>query len=136
MVNGYHGRLGLLIQLQIFDSRSRFQVLQVLLRIIRSGGVEPLKLPPQSPNLNSYSERWVLSIKSECISGLVFFGEKSLLRALKEYTIYYHEERNHQGKDNRLLFPIAGYDPTKKDGRIECRSRLGGVLKYYYREAV
>jgi len=73
--------------------------------IIKSGGVEPLKLPPQSPNLNAFAERWVLSIKSECIPGLIFFGEESLLQALKEYIIHYHEERNHQGKENRLLFP-------------------------------
>ncbi len=103
--------------------------------IIKSGGVEPLKLPPQSPNLNSFCERWVLSVKSECICGLIFFGEESLLKTLKEYTIHYHRERNHQGKDNRLLFPIDGYDSTKKNGRITCRSRLGGVLNYYHREA-
>ena len=117
----------------IHDRDSKF--CKTFCSIIRSGGVEPLKLPPRSPKLNAFCERWVLSVKSECISGLIFFGEKSLLRALKEYTIYYHEERNHQGKDNRLLFPIAGFDPTKKIGRIKCRSHLGGVLKYYYRSA-
>ena len=103
--------------------------------IIKSGGVKPLKLPPQSPNLNAYSERWILSVKSDCISGLIFFGEQSLLKALKEYTIHYHEERNHQGKENRLLFPLADWDPGKQNGRIKCRSRLGGVLNYYHREA-
>ena len=103
--------------------------------IIRSGGVEPLKLPPQSPNLNSHSERWILSVKSECISGLIFFGEESLIRALKEYTNYYHQERNHQGKNNCLLFPAQNFTPDKKEGEIACRSRLGGVLKYYYRSA-
>jgi len=97
--------------------------------------VEPLKLPPQSPNLNAFAERWVLSIKSECISGLIFFGEESLLRTLKEYMNHYHEERNHQGKNNRLLFPAQDFDPEKKESEIACRSRLGGVLKYYYRSA-
>ena len=103
-------------------------------RMIKSGGVEPLKLPPQSPNLNAFSERWILSIKSECISGLLFFGEESLRRALKEYTTHYHEERNHQGKDNRLLFPTQEIDSEDQAGKIRCRSRLGGVLKYYYRK--
>jgi integrase-like protein len=103
--------------------------------IIKSGGVEPLKLPPQSPNLNSYSERWVLSVKSECISGLIFFGEQSLLRTLKEYSIHYHQERNHQGKENRLLFPSQDYHPENKNGEIQCRSRLGNVLRYYHRVA-
>jgi len=117
----------------IHDRDSKF--CKSFCNIIKSGGVEPLKLPPQSPNLNSFCERWVLSIKSEYISGLIFFGEKSLRLALKEYTIHYHQERNHQGKDNRLLIPSQDYDPGDRDSKIECRSRLGGVLKYYYRKA-
>ena len=92
-------------------------------------------MPPQSPNLNAFAERWVLSIKSECISGLIFFGEESLQRALKEYTSHYHKERNHQGKNNRLLLPAQEVDSEIRKGRIECRNRLGGVLKYYYRKA-
>ena len=84
---------------------------------------------------NAFSERWVLSIKSECISALIFFGEKSLIHALKEYAIHYHQERNHQGKENLLLFPTQNYDPENRDGEIACRSRLGGVLKYYCRKA-
>ncbi len=103
--------------------------------IIKSGGVKPLKLPPQSPNLNAYCERWVLSIKSECISGLIFFGEESLRRALKEYSTHYHEERNHQGKNNCLLFPTSYANRDNKEDEIKCRSRLDGVLKYYYRAA-
>ncbi|MBT4288433.1 MAG: transposase [Deltaproteobacteria bacterium] len=103
--------------------------------IIKSGDVKPLKLPPRSPNLNAICERWVLSVKSEVISGLIFFSEESLQRTLKEYITHYHQERNHQGKDNRLLFPIVGYNPTKKHGTIKCRIRLGGILKYYLREA-
>ncbi len=117
----------------IHDRDSKF--CETFCKIIKSGGVEPLKLPPQSPNLNSYCERWVLSVKSECISGLIFFGEQNLHFALKEYTIYYHEERNHQGKENRLLFPQVDFDPDRRDGRIECRSRLGSILSYYYRAA-
>ncbi len=103
--------------------------------IIKSGGVEPLKLPPRSPNLNAYSERVILSIKSECVSGLIFFGEKSLLRALKEYMIHYHEERNHQGKKNQLLFPAHDQTSQHRVGEIACKSRLGGVLNYYFRSA-
>jgi putative transposase len=69
------------------------------------------------------------------LSRLIFFGEKCLLLALKEYTIHYHQERNHQGKDNRLLFPSQDFDPDKKESEIASRSRLGGVLKYYYQRA-
>ncbi len=103
--------------------------------IIKSGGVYPLKLPPQSPNLNAFAERSVLSIKSECLSGLIFFGEQSLLRAFKEYIAHYHQERNHQGKENCLLFPSQDHEPENRNDKIKCRSRLGGVLKYYHREA-
>jgi hypothetical protein len=97
--------------------------------------VETLKLPSQSPNLNSFCERWVLSIKSDCISGLILFGEESLRLALKEYIIHYHQERNHQRKENRLLFPAQDFDFVKKEGKIVCQSRLGGVLIYYYKTA-
>lgn len=103
--------------------------------IIKSGGVKPLKLPHQSPNLNAFAERFILSLKSECMAGLIFFGEKSLLKALNEYTTHYHHERNHQGKENRLLFPSDEYNHESRIGKIKCRSRLGGKLKYYYREA-
>jgi len=117
----------------IHDRDSKF--CQSFRSIIKSGGVEPLKLPTRSPNLNAFAERWVLSIKSECISGLIFFGEESLQKALEEYTIHYHQERNHQGKDNRLLFPSQNFNPDEKESEIACRPRLGGVLKYYHRSA-
>jgi putative transposase len=71
--------------------------------IIASGEVEPLMLPARSPNLNAYAERWVRSVKEECLSKVVLFGERSLRRALGEYVD--HSERNHQGKGNVLLFP-------------------------------
>lgn len=93
------------------------------------------KIGIYSSECNAYAERWVLSIKSECISGLIFFGEQSLLKALREYTIHYHEERNHQGKGNQLLFPDKKLDSNNQDGGIECLSRLSGVLNYYYRSA-
>src|SRR5205814_867786 len=69
------------------------------------GQVEPLALPARSPNLNAYAERWVRSVKEDCLSKIVLFGERSLRRALDEYVEHYHAERNHQGKGNVLLFP-------------------------------
>ena len=68
--------------------------------ILMSGRVEPLALPAHSPNLNAYAERWVRSVKEECLSKVILFGERSLRRALSEYVEHYHAERNHQGKDN------------------------------------
>ena len=73
--------------------------------IIASGRVEPLVLPARSPNLNAYAERWVRSVKEECLSEVILFGERSLRRALSEYVEHFHAERNHQGKGNALLFP-------------------------------
>jgi putative transposase len=71
--------------------------------ILRDGGVQPLRLPARSPNLNAFAERWVRSVKQECVSKLILFGEASLRRALTQYVTHYHEERNHQGKQNLHL---------------------------------
>ena len=102
--------------------------------ILRDGGVEPARLPPKSPDLNAFAERWVRSVKQECLSKLVLFGENSLRRALTEYIAHYHCERNHQGKGNVLLFPES-IDIGSPGGRIQCRRRLGGLLRYYARAA-
>jgi transposase InsO family protein len=102
--------------------------------LIKTGSVNPLRLRARSPNLNSYAERWVRSVKEECLSRLILFGESSLRRALQEYIVHYHEERNHQGKGNRILFPSRP-DARRNMGAVQCRERLGGLLKYYEREA-
>ena len=101
--------------------------------IIASGRVEPLALPARSPNLNAYAERWVRSVKEECLSKVILFGERSLRRALSEYVEHYHAERNHQGKDNVLLFPRN--TDVHREGAVQCRERLGGLLRYYHQEA-
>jgi len=103
--------------------------------IIESGDVKPLRLPARSPNLNAFSERWVKSVKNECLSKLILFGEASLRRTLREYLIHYHVERNHQGKDNVLLFPSSRPSTPNQGRSVCCRERLGGMLKYYHREA-
>jgi len=74
---------------------------------LAAAGVKPIMLPAKSPNLNAYAERWVRSVKQECLSKLVLFGEGPLKRSLTEYTAHYHLERNHQGKNNRLVTPLA-----------------------------
>jgi hypothetical protein len=72
-----------------------------------SGRVEALAVPACSPNLNAYAERWVRSVKEECLSKVILFGESSLRRALSHYVDHFHAERNHKGKGNVLLFPRA-----------------------------
>jgi len=103
--------------------------------IIESGDIKPLPLPARSPNLNAFSERWVKSVKDDCLSKLILFGETSLRRALHDYLVHYHAERNHQGKGNVLLFPTATQAKNRVDGSVCCKDRLGGLLKYYHREA-
>ena len=78
--------------------------------------------------------RWVRSVKEECLVKLILFGESSLRRALQQYLLHYHEERNHQGKENRILFR-SQTKARRKEGAVRCRERLGGLLKYYEREA-
>jgi transposase InsO family protein len=102
--------------------------------IINGAGVKGVPLPPRSPNLNAYAERWVRSVKEECLSRLILFGEASLRRALTQYVEHFHHERNHQGKSNVLLFPTVSPD-AERAGPIQCRERLGGLLKYYTCEA-
>ena len=101
--------------------------------IILSGRVQPLALPARSSNLNTYAERWVRSVKEECLSQVILFGERSLRRALTEYVDHFHVERNHQGRGNVLLFPRA--TAQQRAGPVRCRERLGGLLRYYHREA-
>ena len=103
------------------------------LRTLKYVGVEPVKLPPRSPNLNAHAERFVRTIKECCLERLILFGESSLRTAVQNFITHYHSERNHQGLGNRLLAP----DPTHvgSTGLLRCRERLGGMLKYYYRAA-
>ena len=103
-------------------------------QIIDAAGVTRVPLPPRSPNLNAYAERWVRSVKEECLSRLILFGEASLRHALAQYVEHFHHERNHQGKGNMLRFPAVSQDTDRQDP-IQCRERLGGLLKYYTREA-
>ncbi len=71
--------------------------------VLMSSDVKTVKLPARSPNLNAYAERFVRSIKSECLSQIIPLGERHLSHAVKEYTEHYHVERNHQGLNNRLI---------------------------------
>jgi putative transposase len=102
---------------------------------LRSAGIQPLRLPARSPNLNAFAERWVRSIKGECLSKLVLFGEASLRRAVTQLIDHYHLERPHQGKGNQLLFRSSVSPPSPHagctSGPIQCHERLGGLLKFY-----
>ena len=101
--------------------------------MIADTGVELVKLPSRSPNLNAHAERFVRSIKESCLDRLIFFGEDSLWTAIQNFVGHYHGERNHQGLGNLLISPEPGHLGTS--GKVQRRQRLGGMLNYYYRSA-
>ena len=101
--------------------------------ILTGGGVQQIRLPPKSPNLNAYAERFVRSIKEECLSRVVPLGEAHVRQLVHEFVEHYHHERNHQGRDNQLLQRPP--PPVNPDADVERRERLGGLLSFYYREA-
>lgn len=102
-------------------------------RLLQASGVEVVRLPAKSPNLNAYAERFVLSVKSQCLNRLVLLGERHLRTAVAEYVRHYHGERHHQGLDHALIMPDDTVGRTV--GPVACRERLGGMLRYYYRDA-
>lgn len=103
--------------------------------ILKSSGIDIVKLAPYTPWLNAYAERFVQSIKTECLDNLVLIGEKSLYRAVSQFVEHYHFERPHQGLGNNLIeFPQTPPTPDKYE-RIQTRERLGGLLKSYHHVA-
>lgn len=99
--------------------------------ILKDRGVKAVRLPARSPNLNAYAERFVKTIKSECLNRIVPLSERHLRRVISEFALHYHLERNHQGLGNQLIVPLA--QPANENARIECSERLGGLLKHYFR---
>ena len=111
-------------KLLILDRDSKFS--SAFRDLLSGSGAEVVRLPPRSPNLNAYAERFVRSIKDECLNQMIFFGERSLRRATRDFVAHYHAERNHQGLDNRLIEPAErnGSDI----GTIRCMERV--VYRY------
>ena len=118
-------------ELLILDRDSKYS--SAFRDLLENAGVQIVRLPPRSPNLNAYAERFVRSIKDECLNRMIFFGERSLRKATREYAAHYHLERNHQGIDNRLIEPDDR--PGSTINPIECAQRLGGMLRFYHRVA-
>ena len=101
--------------------------------LLKSSGVSVVKLPARSPNLNAYAERFVLSVRNECLNRLIPLGENHLRSVLREFLAHYHEERHHQGLGGRLIQPGPNGHAAK--GRVICHTRLGGLLRHYTRQA-
>ena len=101
-------------------------------RRLRDAGIRVVLIPERAPNANAYAERFVRSIKEECLDRLIPIGERHFRRAVAEYVEHYHGERNHQGLDNRL---ISGPPVIKMTSRVRRRPWLGGLLNFYERAA-
>jgi transposase InsO family protein len=95
--------------------------------------VTTIKLPVKSPNLNAYAERFVLSIKSECLNHVVPLGERHLRLLVSEFVEHYHVERTHQALANALIVERAA--TANDNGCVKRRKRIGGVLSFYHRAA-
>jgi len=102
-------------------------------QILQQEGVKAVRLPARSRNLSPHIERCMKSIKEECLLRMIFFGETALRQAVTAYLGHYHRERNHQGLGNKLI--ESGDEVDQARGDIECRERLGGLLRYYHRAA-
>jgi hypothetical protein len=101
--------------------------------ILKTADVKPVLLPAQSPNCNAHLERFFRALKEEALLRVIFFGEPALRCVVEQFLIHYHGERAHQGLDHQLLEP--GPEVGQREGAIACRERLGGLLKYYHRQA-
>ena len=96
--------------------------------MLKAGGIEPIKSMPLAPNFSPFIERFIRSIKSECLDRMLIFGEAHLRYCISEFIDHYHTERAHQGLDNNIIEP-----PPQGAGDIVCQERLGGLLKFYKR---
>ena len=94
--------------------------------------VRIMRTPIRAPNCNAYAERFVRSIKEECLNRVILLGERHFRRTMAEFVAHYHAERNHQGIGNELIQPLRR---TNTLGSVRRRQRMGGMLNYYYRAA-
>ena len=115
----------------LMDRDSKYS--EVFRHLLEQAGVHCVRLPARSPNLTPHIERFMRTIKEECLDRMILLGEQSLRNAVREFLAHYHGERNHQGLDNRILEP--GREVGQLQGEIRCHERLGGMLRYYYRDA-
>ena len=104
--------------------------------LLETGGVKCVPIPAQSPNCNPHAERFVKTIRTECLDQFVIFGERHQRHLLSEFMGHYLTERYHQGIGSQIIRPaLSPSNENASPGPIECHSRLGGVLNYYCREA-
>jgi transposase InsO family protein len=102
-------------------------------RILKDAGTKVVHTAIQAPDMNAIAERFVGSVKRECLSKLILFGDRHLQRVLSNYADHYNQDRPHQSVDNNPIQPRPGDPPT--EGEIVVDERLGGLLRSYRRSA-
>jgi putative transposase len=128
-VNGFLRRAKYLIH----DRDSLFS--KAFIAVLKAGAVKSVEIPAQSPNFNLYAERFVKTIKYECLNQFVIFGERHLCHLIREFVEHYMSERFHQGIGSQLIRKVGPTNDNGAEGSVRCRSRLGGLLNFYHREA-
>jgi len=100
--------------------------------VFEAEGIEIVDIPYPAPNANAYAERWVRSVREECLDKVIILNERHLRRVLHEYTEYYNTRRPHQGLEQDSP---TGMLPTSQEGTVRYRQVLGGIIRDYSREA-
>jgi transposase InsO family protein len=131
LTDAFDGMLRAPVRYVLLDRDAKFTA--EFQAILTAAEVRPVLLPPKSPNCNAHLERFFRSLKEEALSRIIMFGEAALRNATTEFLLHYHGERAHQGLDHQILKP--GPEVGREVGVIACRERLGGLLKYYHRQA-
>jgi putative transposase len=131
LTDPFDGFLRAPIRYVLLDRDTKFTA--AFQKTLQAADVNPVLLPARSPNCNAHIERFFRSLKEEALMRVLFFGERALLRAVEQFLIHYHGERAHQGLGHQILEP--GPEVGRRVGEVVCSERLGGLLKYYHRQA-
>ncbi|MFC1642439.1 integrase core domain-containing protein, partial [Myxococcota bacterium] len=104
--------------------------------LLKKSGLKSVRIPASSPNCNPFAERFVKTVRAECLDHFVILGERHLRVPVREFVTHYNAERFHQGLGGRLVRPaVTASNDNSATDVIRCRSRLGGLLNFYPREA-
>lgn len=97
-----------------------------------SEGIDIIRIPYRAPNANAFAERWVRTVRDECLNKVLIINQAHLRRVMREFIVYHNTARPHQGIDQQI--PVAHAAPIGS-GPVRCRNVLGGIIHDYYREA-
>ncbi len=118
------------IRFLIRDNDKKFT--QAFDTVFRSEGINVIPTPYRAPNANSYAERWIRSVREECLDKLLIINQTHLRRVMREYIVFFNTARPHQGIDQQIPIPTINRETT---GSVRCRKVLGGIIHDYCRDA-